>query len=305
MSLLVLATSSLACARQAPEHVTPQDVFAYDEASPLDVSLEPDTSASGLADADGARVEQFRVSYSSPGGGRVTGLLVLPRVHGRHAGVILQHGMPQSSADVADWARTLAAHGAVVLAPDAPFARRAGPPLRFTPQDSVEQVQIVMDLQRAVDFLHGRPDVDPRRIAYVGYSYGAAMGALFSSVERRLATAILVHGDGGLVAHGTGPDDAPGGPPSLAPGQWDRWLAAMRPIEPLRFLPQRPRIPMLLQAAENDEFVPAVDSRQLHGTVPPPREVRWYPTRHEVSAAALHDQLEWLGRHVGTAAPAP
>ena len=56
-----------------------------------------------------------------------------------------------------------AARGAVVLAIDAPFARRGGDPFVFSPRDSLEQVQLIKDLQRAVDVLLARSDVDSAR----------------------------------------------------------------------------------------------------------------------------------------------
>ena len=38
----------------------------------------------------------------------------------------------------------------------------------------------MIDMRRGVDLLLARRDVDPRRIAYVGHSYNANVGALLS-----------------------------------------------------------------------------------------------------------------------------
>src|SRR3712207_8347162 len=48
--------------------------------------------------------------------------------------------------------------------------------------------------------LVSRPDVDSLRVGFFGYSYGAAMGALLSAVERRIRSYVLAAGDGGLVS---------------------------------------------------------------------------------------------------------
>ena len=93
-----------------------------------------------------------------------------------------------------------------------------------------------MDLRRAVDLLAARPEVDRRRPAYVGVSYGAAMGGLLAGVEGRLKAYVLAVGDGGLVSHFTGPDDTDGPRQRLAATDRERWLAAMRPIEPINFV---------------------------------------------------------------------
>jgi hypothetical protein len=52
-------------------------------------------------------------------------------------------------------------------------------------------VRNVVDLRRAIDLLLDRDDVDPKRIALVGYSLGAQAAALTAGVEDRLAGVIL------------------------------------------------------------------------------------------------------------------
>ena len=198
----------------------------------------------------------------------------------------------------------LARHGAVVVALDAPFARRGGSPVRFTPADSAEQVQLIVDLQRAVDVLLARPDVDPSRLAYVGRSYGGAMGALFAGVERRLKGYVLMVGDGGLVAHFTGPDDEYGPLQRLSEGERRRWLAAMRQIEPSRFLGRAAPATILFQSGRRDELVPVPDAEALHRAAGESGTVLWYDAGHDLGPRAIADQLRWLHGVVGTDAPA-
>src|ERR671914_1064149 len=168
----------------------PLHLFAYDRAAP--VALRDSLR---LTDGDGVAV--YAVSFASPRGGRATGVLCVPPGSGPFAGVLLQHGMPGNAEQTLVAARNLARHGAVVLSLDAPWARRGGRVIAFTPQDSADQVQLITDMQRGVDVLVARRDVDPARLAYVGVSYGGAVGALPAGVERRLKTYILTVGDGG------------------------------------------------------------------------------------------------------------
>jgi hypothetical protein len=71
--------------------------------------------------------------------------------------------------------------GAVVLTISAPSARTPGRDwITFTPRDRDEQIQLMVDLRRGVDLLTQHQKVDPARIGYVGYSYGAAMGGLLA-----------------------------------------------------------------------------------------------------------------------------
>src|ERR671913_2434830 len=156
----------------------------------------------------GVTVASMNVAFGSSDGGSVTGVLFDPVTRSSlRPGIVLMHGMPGNARSTATYAQLLAQYGAVVIAIDAPFARRGGEPVRFSAEDRAEQIQLIKDLQRAVDVLRTRPNVDDSRIAYLGISYGGAMGALFVGIERSIKAAVLVVGDGGLVSHFTGPED--------------------------------------------------------------------------------------------------
>lgn len=296
-ALGALAGAPAACAQAAatPDRA-PLSTFAYDRSAPLDLRLGPLEPAQD--------VQRRTLSFASPRGGRATGLLVTPRGRGPFAGIVLQHGMPGSASTRAGHAVYLARRGAVVVALDAPFVRRGGQGVRMTEADSAEQVQLIVDLQRAVDLLLARPDVDSTRLAFVGISYGGAMGALLAGVERRLKTYVIMVGDGGLVAHVTGPDDE-GFMGRLLRTQRERWLAAMRPIEPSLFVGRAPPASILFQNGRRDELVPVRDAEALHAAARSPKTVRWYDAGHSLNARAYVDQLDWLHRAIGTSPPGP
>ena len=265
--------------------------FAYDVNAPLDLQKAAESTSDG--------VEVSTISFDSPDGGRATGLLFDPVTRSSlRPGIVLMHGMPGTARSVASYAQVLAQHGAVVIAIDAPFARRGGSPIRFTDQDAAEQVQLMKDLQRAVDVLRARPNVDRERIAYVGFSYGGAMGALFVGIERRLKAAALVVGDGGLVSHMTGPEDA-NLMASLSCATRAAWFRAMVPIEPIRYLPQASPTALLLQSGRQDNLVPPADAEKLHAAAPPPRTIRWYEAGHSLDQQAAFDRHDWLHEQIG------
>jgi dipeptidyl aminopeptidase/acylaminoacyl peptidase len=281
----------------AVPEMPPVEVFRYDRTAPLHYR------DSIIRIVEGIEVRAFR--FASPGGGDATGLLFVPPDEGPLAGVLLQHGMPADAAYMTPQAVYLARHGAVVLALDAPFARRLGPPIFLTPADSAEQVQLIQDLQRATDVLLGRGDVDPQRLAYVGRSYGGAMGALLAGVERRLKTYILAVADGGLVSHTIGADGARDRPQGVLEGQWQAWLQAMQPIEPIRFVHRSPPASIFFQSAREDRNVPVADAEALHRAAGEPRVVRWYDTGHALDVQAYLDQLLWLHQTIGITPPGP
>jgi dienelactone hydrolase len=287
---VLLLTITTACESQS---VRPADLplgtFAYDRTAPIDLTSTP----AGRRPTG----QMFQVRFASPRGGPASGYLFVPEGPGPFAGIVVQHGMPSRALDMAPLAWDLVERGAVVISIDAPWARRQGEVLTWTEADSADQVQLITDLQRAVDILLQRPEVDSARLAYVGVSYGGAMGSLFAGVERRLATYVLRVADGGLVAHFTGAEDPPA-PPGLAREQWDRWLAAMRPIEPIRFIGNA-NAPVYFQSGELDRLVPPADARQLHSAAAEPKKVSWYSAGHGLNPAAQEDMFSWLGEKVG------
>jgi hypothetical protein len=133
--------------------------FDYDDGASLDVRVSFSHFDGGL------RISEL--TYASPKVGRVPALLFVPSGRGPFAGLIVQHGAPGNKEVSAFDADELARLRAVVIAIDAPFARRSGAPFAFTRRDRAEQIQLIVDLGRAVDLLRARADVDDGRIAYL------------------------------------------------------------------------------------------------------------------------------------------
>jgi len=266
-------------------------LFAYDVNAPLNLQKAVESTNNG--------VEVSTISFGSPDGGSVTGLLFDPVTRSSlRPGIVLMHGMPGNARVMVAQAQLLAQFGAVVIAIDAPFARRGGSPMQFTTQDRTEQIQLIKDLQRAVDVLRALPNVDDERIAYLGFSYGGAMGALFVGIERRLKAAVLVVGDGGLVSHSSGPEDF-SFMASLSCATRLDWFRAMGPIEPIRFIPHASPTPLLLQNGRLDNLVPVADAEALHAAAPDPKTIRWYAAGHGLNLQAAWDRHDWLHEQIG------
>ena len=267
-----------------------RELFSYDVNAPLNLQKTVESTSNG--------VEVSSISFGSPDGGLVTGKMWDPVTRpGLRPGMVLMHGLPGSASAMTGVAQNYAQSGAVVVAIDAPFARREGPALRFTDQDRDEQIQVVKDLQRAVDVLRSRPNVDDDRIAYVGFSWGGATGALFVGIERRLKAAALVVGHGGQVSHATGPE----GHKLIANVPCARrvaWIRAMAPIEPIRFVGHA-NVPLLLQNGRIDELVPGYEAEALHAAAPQPKTIRWYTAGHNLGQQAAFDRHDWLVERIG------
>lgn len=278
----------------------PLALFDYDRAEALD--LRDSLAFNELG------VDVYSVSFTSPRGGRVTGLLHVPHdslraTTGKFPGVVMMHGAPGDARGMGGIAMPVARHGAIVLVINAPFARRdKDNPLSFTPRDSAEQVQLIVDLRRAVDVLLTRSDVDASRLGFVGVSYGAAMGAAFAGIERRIAAYALLVGDAGLAAHFTKPDgNRMARPPHLTEAQWCRWFAAMEPLASTRFIGRAAPARVLFLWGRQDRLVPPYLADALARAADKGAEARWYDAGHGLTPVAYLDMIDWLAERIGTA----
>jgi uncharacterized protein len=298
--------SSLIRDAPAPLTVTPwpsvEDeilrLFDYDPQAPLDIEEGSVTELGSYVNHE--------LTYASPKGGRVTASLLVPiEGSGPFAGIILMHGLPGNRSNNALFARGLAATGAVVLMIDAPFARpenrgRINWPLTFDEVDRLEQIQLMIDLRRGVDLLSAREDVDPERLAYIGYSYGGAMGGLLAGIEPRIKAFGLMVGDGGLVSHFTAAD----GTPlielnSLPEEKHQAWLELMKPIEPIRFVGRAAPGSLFFQNALRDEAVAREDALAYQAAGSEPKRIEWYESNHGLPDEAFQHMVDWLGAKIG------
>jgi uncharacterized protein len=278
-------------------------LFDYDQNAPLDVQEHKVTPLPGYTHYD--------LSYASPKGGRVPAYLLVPDgSSGPFAGIIVQHGMAGTKHDHLFFARSLVATGAVILLIDAPYARpenryRIPWPLTFTEVDRLDQIQLMIDLQRGVDLLIAREDVDPERLAYIGISFGAAMGGLFAGLETRLKAYGLMVGDGGLMTHYTTEDGTfftdtqPLSVNQLSLDQKEAWLALMAPIEPIRFIGRAAPAALFFQNGLHDELVTREDALAFQAAGSEPKRIEWYDSNHGLPDQAEQDMVDWLETQIG------
>jgi dienelactone hydrolase len=269
-----------------------QHLFEYDREASLNIQEVSSWLEDGLSISE--------ITYASPKGGRVPATLIAPKGPGPFAGLVMQRSMEL------EFALQYASYGAVVIFVDAPSFRPhdTGPRgiLTFTEQDREEQIQLIIDDRRAIDLLMARPDVDPDRIAYLGVSYGGAMGGLLAGIEDRLQAYVLIVGDGGLVTHVTNPENRTM-PSREFFEEYGAWIDSMWPIEPIHFVSHASPSPLLFQNAVRDQYVNVGDAIRYQETASEPKDAIWYDSEHwPLPDEVVLDNARWLQQFIGSGA---
>ena len=165
--------------------------FDYDSKQPLDFHDKV------IEQFDGGTLRDL--TYASPKGGLVDAYLAVPTGKGPFAAVLFGHLGNGTRAEFIPEAKIYARAGAVSLIPDYPWERPE--PWHKSPDhfnkpglDREIYIQAVVDLRRGIDLLLARSDVDLKRLAYVGHSYGSQWGSILSAVDKRMKTSVLMAG---------------------------------------------------------------------------------------------------------------
>ena len=278
-----------------------QRLFAYDAAAPLD-------SQQRLFEKDG-HAEVYDVTFASPKGGRVPAFLVVPLIKPKEksAGIVFGHwGLGNRTEFLAE-AKLYAKAGAVSIIIDYPWTRPA--PWRrpvFTPQTTSEQdrdtyIQAIIDLRRAFDLLLSLPDVDPRRLAYVGHSYGAQWGAILTAVDRRMRATVLMAGVPSTAAIYRDGND-PGIVElrqQIGSAALEAHLKIVGVLDAITYIKYSSPIPVLFQFARYERAFGQQAMQRYYEAAGKPKEVKWYSTGHELNdSAAQKDRAQWIANQL-------
>jgi serine/threonine protein kinase/formylglycine-generating enzyme required for sulfatase activity/dienelactone hydrolase len=134
------------------------------------------------------------------------------------------------------------------------------------------------DLRRSIDYLETRPDIDRGKLAYEGYSWGAAMASVMVAVEDRIRACVLI-------------------------GPGFRLQKTLPEVDDLNFAPHV-QVPVLMLNGRYDFIWPGPTAQEpmfrLLGT---PREQKRrvvYEVGHDIPQnEAIKESLDWLDRYLG------
>jgi dienelactone hydrolase len=274
--------------------------FDYDANQPLDIQdkIVEQTPDAVIHD----------ITYASPKGGRVPAYLITPQnSQGRFAAVLFGHYGLGTRSEFIPEAKFYAKAGVVSLIPDYPWDRpepwrRSVDHFDKPELDRETYIQTVIDLRRGMDLLLARGDVDPKRIAYIGHSYGAQWGSILSAIDQRMKTSVLMAGvaetaDVLLLNQDPGLVELRKNQP---PGQLEKYILVNQELDAIHFVGHAAPVALLLQFANYEHYFDKTSMQHYIDAASEPKKVMWYDTGHELNdPQALRDRYDWLVKQLG------
>jgi dienelactone hydrolase len=270
--------------------------FDYDQKAPLALKQI------GVHHREHANV--YDITYASPKGDVVSAYLVVPKGRGPFAAVIWGHWYWENSSmrnrrQFLDEAVVLARAGVVSLLPDGPVARpgyvESKEPLNE--QQVVNLVHAVVDMRRGVDVLLARKDVDPKRMAYVGHSYHAMVGAFLAGVDRRFKAYVLMASSlSDEVDLKT--RELQDYRQKVGPEKFDAFIAKYYWTDQGKYVSHAWPAAVFVQFANQEPFLTPDRARQHAAVVSEPKQIKFYEAPHALNAEARRDRLQFLIEHL-------
>jgi cephalosporin-C deacetylase-like acetyl esterase len=291
---LILLVGTLLCSAATSPAQDPELLrhFDYDRRAPLNVKQI------GVKHHEHADV--YDITYSSLKGGVVPAYLVVPKGKGPFAAVIWGHWYWDNSSmrnrrEFLDEAIVLAQAGVVSLLTDGPVARPGHEAIKdpLDERNATEFFQQVMDMRRGVDVLLARRNVDAKRIAYVGHSYNAGVGALLSGLDRRFKAFVLMAGSMSDEL-GRQTKEFQEFRQKAGAEKVDAFIAKYSYLDQGKYVSHAAPAVVFLQYGSQDKFLNAERARLYAAVVSEPKQFKIYDAPHALNAEARRDRIAFL-----------
>jgi dienelactone hydrolase len=225
----------------------------------------------------------IELAFYLPETPEVPATLLLPDAAARVAGVVLVHGYSSRKEQMSgSIGRALLSRGVASLAVDLPLhgTRRETGRVPEGPLALVKQWKgALAEVGLAVQYLRARPEVDPGRVALVGYSLGSFLATLAAAGEPSVRAVVVAAGG-----------DLPEGLP-FAP-------LLRTVVDPLRAVRRLGGRPLLVVHGRHDRTMRPEQARRLFEAAAEPKEMRWYDAGHYLPDAAVRETAGWLAERL-------
>ncbi|HEY0740283.1 MAG TPA: alpha/beta fold hydrolase [Chryseosolibacter sp.] len=211
---------------------------------------------------------------------------------------IFQHWGEGNKDEFLSEAILLSKKGFICLLPDAPN-HCPGTPFPSKSEDVFEIFRYgVVNVRCGINLLFQNYNVNRSKIIFTGHSYGAGVGAILSGIEPRISAYILMTGlpsfskalqdesDARLVSYR-----------QRHPKEFDDHVRLMQPLDAELYIAHK-KVPVYLQLATRDEYIPLKFSRQYEQLVPAPKKVTYYQATHDLNEAASKDRRTFIDNFI-------
>lgn len=278
-------------------------VFDYDQKAPLDIQETGVEHRSDIAIHD--------LSYASPKGGRVPAYLVVAKGKGPFAAVLWGHWYWKNSEffnrkEFLDEAVALAHAGVVSLLTTGPGARPGHVDDNdfLSDQNMADLVQQVVDMRRGADLLLARQDVDSNRLAYVGHSYNAPVGAFLSGTDKRFKAFVLMAGDLSNEVD-LASEQFQKIRQKIGPEKFNAFAARYARLDPGKYVSHAAPAVVFMQFATQETFLSPERVRKYAELVSEPKKCKLYDAPHALNAEARRDRIAFLTEQLGLSLLSP
>ena len=229
---------------------------------------------------------------------RIKAYLVVPQSKGPFAGILWTHwlGEPATSnrTQYLDEAVALASQGVESLLVDAMWSNPDWYAKRDPDQDFATSIQQTIALRRAMDLLAQQPNVDGKRLGYVGHDFGGMYGMLMAGVDRRAKTYVFI-----AVA----PSFLEWAFFAPQPKSKIDYIRENAPLELSEFVHRIDNASVLFQFAKNDVYISRASTGVLFNAANAPKDRKFYDADHAMNKPEIaRDRDAWLLKELAPAA---
>jgi pimeloyl-ACP methyl ester carboxylesterase len=141
--------------------------------------------------------------------------------------------------------------------------------------------------------LLARPDVDVKRIAYVGHSYNAGVGALLSGVDRRFKAFVLMAGSMSDEV-GRATKEFQEFRQKAGAEKVDTLIEKYSWLDQGKYVSHAAPATVFLQFATQEDFLTPERARLHAAVVSEPKQFKLYDAPHALNAEARRDRIAFL-----------